>query len=329
MVNALGGITVDICRPIVDTVLGTVVPKAGTQVIEGFQALNLVRARDVIGDSESDLARIHRQQVVLSAILRQVTQAGTLLNPGKLDNFLQAFAKNTFTANVKLEDLVTLAGSMGTLDPAHVTFYTLPTVPSTTVSGALDVDTAKAAAVFDDLVNDLPLPGESTAGAATKVTATPVTPAPNKTKAAPSLKLTVSPAKVNLEIYNVTGKANVAGDAQQQLNAVGFNIGDDQLYKPEGQTQSGTTVMYAPANRAAALTVAAAVPGSTLVVTPGLGSTVRLMLGSSYDGTVSAVTLGKQAPASLSTAISTGSSVSTTAPSSTPTPPSPPPPCRR
>ncbi len=75
--------------------------------------------------------------------------------------------------------------------------------------------------------------------------------------------------------------------------------------------------MYAPANRAAALTVAAAVPGSTLVVTPGLGKTVRLMLGSSYDGTISAVTLGDQAPASLSTAISTGSSVSTTAQSST------------
>ena len=316
MVNAFGGITVDVCRPIVDTVLGTVVPTAGSQVIHGVQALNLVRARDVIGDSESDLARIRRQQVVLSAILRQVTQAGTLLNPSKLDNFLQAFAKNTFTANVKLEDLVTLAGSLGSLDPAHVTFYTLPTVPSTTVDGALDVDTAKANVVFDDLVNDLPLPGESTA-AATKATTTVQTPAPTKTKAAPSLKLTVAPAKVNLEIYNVTGQDNVAGEAQQKLNAVGFDISDDQLYKPEGQTQSGTTVMYAPANRAAALTVAAAVPGSTLVVTPGLGKSVRLMLGSAYDGTISAVTLGDLAPASLSTAISTGSSVSTTAQSST------------
>ncbi len=312
MVNALGGITVDICRPIVDTVLGTVMPTAGVQRITGAQAINLVRARDVIGDTESDLARIHRQQVVLSAILRQVTQAGTLLNPSKLDNFLQAFTKNTFTDNVNLEDLVTLAGSLGSLDPAHVTFYTLPTVPSTTISGALDVDTAKASVVLDDLVNDLPLPGESTA-ATTKATTTPQTPAPTTAPAAPSLKLTVSPAKVDLEVYNVTGQANVAGDAQQKLNAVGFDIADSQLYKPDNQDQTGTTVMYAPANRAAALTVAAAVPGSTLVVTPGLGSTVRLMLGSSFDGTVSAVKVGDQAPASLSTAISTGSSVATTA----------------
>ena len=142
------------------------------------------------------------------------------------------------------------------------------------------------------------------------------TPAPTKTKAAPSLKLTVAPAKVNLEIYNVTGQDNVAGEAQQKLNAVGFHISDDQLYKPEGQTQSGTTVMYAHQPGRGA-DVAAAVPGSTLVVTPGLGKTVRLMLGSAYDGTISAVTLGDQAPASLSTAISTGSSVSTTAQSST------------
>ncbi len=294
MVNALGGITVDVCRPIVDTVLGTVVAHGGVQKIAGAQAIQLVRARDVIGDTESDLARIRRQQVVLSAILRQVTKAGTLLNPARLDHFLQAFVKNTFTNNVKLEDLVTLAGSLGSLDPAHVTFYTLPTVPSKTVSGALDVDRSKANVVFDDLVNDLPLPGQSTTAATTAVT-TPTAPVPAK-KATPSLKLTVDPSKVDLEVYNVSGQTNVATATQQKLNAVGFDVGDDKLFKPTGSVQTGTTVMYAPANRAAALTVASAVPGSTLVVRPGLGSTVRLMLGSSFTGSVSAVTVGRFGP---------------------------------
>jgi hypothetical protein len=133
-------------------------------------------------------------------------------------------------------------------------------------------------------------------------------------KATPSLKLTVDPSKVDLEVYNVSGQANVATAAQQKLNAVGFDVGDDKLFKPTGAPQTGTTVMYAPANRAAALTVAAAVPGSTLVVRPGLGSTVRLMLGSSFTGAISAVTLGASVPASLANAISTGSSISTTAP---------------
>ena len=304
MVGALGGVTVNICKPIFDTVLGNVAPTAGVQVVQGQQALNLVRARHVVGETESDLARIRRQQVVLSAILRQVNQAGTLLNPGKLDGFLQAFSKNTFTQNVKLTDLVTLAGSLGTLDPAHVTFYTLPTLPRD--DGALDVDKAKAAPVFDDLVNDLPLPGEVTTTKPKPGTTVP-------TPASTSLKLTVAPSKVALQLYNLSGRDNVAAMAQQELNAAGFSIDDDQLFTAS-RTQAATIVQYAPTNRAAALTVAAAVPGSTLLVTPGLGTTVRLQLGSSFAGVVRTVAVGQQAPASLSTAVSTGASV---APSTT------------
>lgn len=316
MVDALNGITVNVCRPVIDSVLGTVVAKGGTQVIGGAQAISLVRARHVQGDTESDLARIRRQQVVLSAILRQVTQAGTLLNPGKLDSFLQAFTQNTFTNNVRLDDLATLAGSLGNLDPAHVTFYTLPTVPSTRIEGALDPDGAKAPAIFDDLVNDLPLPGEVKPTATAKAKSTLTTPAPTKSTA-PGLKLTVDPARIALEIYNVAGEANVAGNAQRALNAVGFKVGDDDLYKPQDQTEIGTTVHYAPENRAAALTVASAIRGSNLVVTPGLGTTVRLYLGVTYQGAVSRVKVGDTAPASLRTAVSTGSSVATTRASST------------
>ena len=160
MVDALGGITVDICKPIVDAELQTVAPSAGVQVIHGDEALSLVRARKVIGDQQSDLARIHRQQVVLSAILRQVSSAGTLLNPAKLDNFLQAFTKNTFNANIKLNDLVTLADSLGDLNPDRVTFYTLPTVPDGDDPDALTLDKTKGPAVFAALRTDARLPGE-------------------------------------------------------------------------------------------------------------------------------------------------------------------------
>ncbi len=163
MVDALGGITVNVCGPIVDRELQTVVAAGGVQTIGGEQALNLVRARNVIGDTDSDLARIRRQQIVLSSILQQVTSAGTLFNPSTLDAFLQAFVQNTFTDNVTIDDLVTLAQSFGTLDPSRVTFFTLPTTPSTSDDGALDVDQSKAPAIFDALINDRPLPGEPAA----------------------------------------------------------------------------------------------------------------------------------------------------------------------
>ena len=83
MVDAVGGVQVNICQPIIDTELGTVIPTVGQQVITGDTALNLVRARQVHGDPTGDLGRIRRQQIVLSALLREVTSAGTLLSPAK------------------------------------------------------------------------------------------------------------------------------------------------------------------------------------------------------------------------------------------------------
>ena len=166
--------------------------QGGVQAIGGQQALNLVRARKVQGDTDSDLARIRRQQIVLSSILQQVTSAGTLLNPAKLDAFLQAFVQNTFTDNVTIDDLVTLAQSFGTLDPSRVTFFTLPTVPSSSDPDALDVDEDKAQAVFDALVNDQPLPGEP---AATETPSTPVTSAPSTAQSAADSAVTSTPAR--------------------------------------------------------------------------------------------------------------------------------------
>ena len=76
------------------------------------------------------------------------------------------------------------------------------------------------------------------------------------------------------------------------LNDLGFAITEDDLLADDEQTQTGITVEYDPANLAAALTVAAAVPGAILLPTDGLGTQVRLLLGESYDGTVQAVSAG-------------------------------------
>jgi LCP family protein required for cell wall assembly len=304
MVDALGGITVNVCRPIVDGQLGTVVPDGGVQTIQGVQALNLVRARKVEGDTDSDLARIRRQQIVLSAILQQVTSAGTLLNPAKLDAFLQAFVQNTFTDNVTIDDLVTLAQSMGNLDPSRVTFYTLPTVPSESDPDALDPDEDAAQAVFRALLNDQPLPGEEGAGTASS---TPVAPPPATEATAGGLATgtTVDPASIDLTIVNVTGRTGVAGQAMDELNAVGFEVTDDDLLARPEEVQSGVTIEYDPSHLDEALTVAAAVPGATVVPIAGLGSSITLLLGEDYDGTVTEVSGGAGATATVGSATAT------------------------
>jgi hypothetical protein len=99
---------------------------------------------------------------------------------------------------------------------------------------------------------------------------------------------------------NVSGRNGVATEAMGQLNDIGFAVTEDQLLAPQEQEQSGVTVEYDPSSLAEALTVAAAVPGATLIPTAGLGSQVRLLLGESYDGTVKAVSSGVKATGTLS-----------------------------
>ncbi len=304
MVDALGGVTVNVCGRIDDAELGVVVADGGVQKIKGDQALSLVRARKVKGDTDSDLARIRRQQIVLSAILQQVTSAGTLLNPVTLDAFLQAFVTNTFTDNVSIDDLVALAQSFGSLDPSRVTFFTLPTVPSASNPDALDVDETKAPAVFDALTNDRRLPGEPSTAETPAASASPTESSPATSTApisTPDSATTVDPASVDLTVVNVSGRSGVATEAMALLNDTGFVVTDADLQAPDGDVRPEVTVEYDPKNLAAALTVAATVEGAELVPTDGLGKKVRLLLGEAWDGTISPVTAGSEVTGTVAT----------------------------
>jgi LCP family protein required for cell wall assembly len=287
MVDALGGISVNVCGPIVDAELQTVVADGGVQTIQGDQALSLVRARKVIGDTDSDLARIRRQQVVLSAILQQVTSAGTLLNPSRLDGFLQAFVNNTFTANVSIDDLVTLAQSFGNLDPSTVTFYTLPTVPDPSDADALELDAPKANAVFAALRNDERLPGEEPDPAPSTTSVTPAPPSdPATSAAAPPLvvpaTVTVDPAALALRVVNATGRSGAATRTMEALLERGFALSDTDL--ATAPTAAGAAVVQFPADRLAdAVTVAAALPGATLQEVDDPAAAVTLVLGTEFQ----------------------------------------------
>jgi LCP family protein required for cell wall assembly len=298
MVDALGGVTVNACGPVVDETLQTILPNGGVQTITGAQALNLARARKVIGDPSSDLSRIHRQQLILSAILREVKSAGTLLDPGKLAAFVDAFTRNTSTGNVTFQSLMDLAESIGNLDPALVNFYTMPTVPDPqgTERGSMFIDEAAAAPLLTALRNDTPIPSPES---------TPV-PTPAPTTPAEVDTLTVEPAAVDLQIVNAADVAGLATRAADALAASGFLVTEDDLDTDE-QTRSGVTVRYAPGNEAAALTVAAAVPGAVLEAGDGLGSQVFLRLGSGWDESVTAVAVGDPIDDALLAQIPAGS----------------------
>jgi hypothetical protein len=181
--------------------------------------------------------------------------------------------------------------------------------------------------IWNALVNDQPLPGEVTAppeplttssaaastGSSSPATSTPpATPTPSlvtrvltrvvtSTPPAPAQQLSVAPSEVNLQVVNVAGRGGVATQAMNALIPLGFTLSEPDLLLIPGDVRDGITVEYSSGNRAAAVTVAAAVPGATLVHTAGLGTQVRLMLGSTFDGTVAPVTVGDPVPSALST----------------------------
>ncbi len=157
IVDAMGGVTMSFDGPVVDNGR-TVIEHGGTQLINGDQALALVRARRVAGDPTGDLGRIGRQQALLTAMLTQATTGGVLGDPARLNSTVQTILDNSMTDNVTVQDLVDLVISLRG-DNGTVNDYTLPTVPDPATDGLRAADTVGG--YLDALVADQPLPAGS------------------------------------------------------------------------------------------------------------------------------------------------------------------------
>ncbi|MFJ1766266.1 LCP family protein [Amycolatopsis sp. NPDC088138] len=158
MVDAVHGVTIHNEIPIDDSVLGKVLLETGDVSISGDQALNFVRARHVKGDPTSDYGRIKRQQEFIGALLKKVMSSDVVLDPGKLSDFITAFAKATFGDNLGVKQMMTLAQSMKGLDPSKISFLTVPTVGIANSRGNEVLVRSKTKALFDALRNNTALP---------------------------------------------------------------------------------------------------------------------------------------------------------------------------
>jgi LCP family protein required for cell wall assembly len=124
MVDALGGIEVKLARPVNDQGSKLKLP-AGRSVVNGEQALAYVRLRNY-GDG-SDLARIGRQQVFMTAMLRKARSA--LTDPGKLRDFLAVASRSVKTDDAL--DLETMTGLATALRGSELDTVTVPVRPAT------------------------------------------------------------------------------------------------------------------------------------------------------------------------------------------------------
>ena len=290
MVDAVGGVQVCTEKPLVDTVLGTVLTQAGPQTINGKQSLNYVRARHVVGDPTSDYGRIQRQQRFLSSLLRASLSSNTLLNVGKLNSLVNAVTASTFGENVGVQQLLEIAQSMPRLDAGRVTFITAPTTgEANSVGNEVLLDGANAA-LFQAIRAGRPLPGEAAAAA---------TPTPTTAEPPPALRA-LAPSEVAFVVRNATATKGLANQVAAGLAGYGFRAKGTNNYTG---SVPGTVVRYSAGAEAAAETLASSLPGATLEATTGLGTTVELVLGTGVLGaTTTPAAAGSPLPAIGATA---------------------------
>jgi len=129
IVDALGGLTLCVRTTRHDHDSGDNL-SAGTHAnVTGDQALAFVRDRK--GLPGGDLDRIKDQQYFLAQVLHKVLSAGTLTDPARLNSFLSAVVADvTVDQDFGLSQMTTLGSRLRHLDPAHVTFATLPILSS-------------------------------------------------------------------------------------------------------------------------------------------------------------------------------------------------------
>ena len=163
IVDALGG--VDVCTKVdIDDPKSHLVLSAGVHTLNGIEALKYVRTRDF--DGRGDIGRMARQQQFMSAVMRKATSSGTLLNPFKLKNFINAsLASVKLDSGLAPDDLLTLAKQMKNLTSGNVRTLTVPlSNPNGRYDGLSVViwDELLSADLWTRVRDDLPLVDEVT-----------------------------------------------------------------------------------------------------------------------------------------------------------------------
>ncbi len=254
--KAVGGVDVCLKRATKDQNSGADF-QAGPQRVAGADALAFVRQRD--GLPGTDLARVRRQQVFLAGLARQVLSAGTLTDPGKLSDLIEAVKRS-----VVLDDswnLLDFVGQMRGVSGGGIQFATIPVV---NVDYRYDSANPRATAVQVD-------PAAVKAFAASLIgTAAPTAP-PTSTPA----------TAVTVDVSNASSKEGLAARVAGVLREKGFTA------SPAGNTASRRTslVRFGPGLAGRGAEVAKALGGLTTQQAASVpAGHIEVVLGTVYAG---------------------------------------------
>lgn len=157
MVDAIGGVEMDVEKEIRDNETGAVIP-AGRQKLDGAAALAFVRTRKSDATPRSDLDRVVNQRKFIGAFAGELASPQTLLNPLHLFPLIGAIPDAlTVDTNDHLHHVASFGWSMRGISSNSVTTGTV----QVTSGSAEAVDKAKAKRLFDALRNDTPVPDDA------------------------------------------------------------------------------------------------------------------------------------------------------------------------
>jgi LytR_cpsA_psr family/LytR cell envelope-related transcriptional attenuator len=256
---------------------GIDLPK-GVSVIKGQQALAFVRQRH--GLPHGDLDRIKRQQYFLKSAFAKITSGGTLLNPFKMRDLLNAVGRSLLVDPTL--DLLSLARQFQSLTSGRIAFETIPN------NGPQ--------LIYPD--------GVATAIVAVNTKAIPAFIAQLDGKSDHALQ-TAAPAtrsSVTMDVLNGTDVPRLAGHNAAELRADGFHV--DTVDSVDATAH--TTVEYPPGKEAQARAVLAVVPHARTLATAQV-KRVTLILGkdgrvvSGVPGQPKGATSAAPAPSAAST----------------------------
>ena len=171
MVDALGGVEVCVPEEVHDTV-GHIDLPAGTYNVTGARALDYVRVRHAISDN-GDIGRMKRQQTFLAAMSNKAVSAGTLINPPRLYNFLDAATKSLTTDFDSLKDLFGLGRQLKGIGLENIKFLTVPFEAYAPDPNRLQLNQPEADNLWSKLRNDESLTKSQNEGVTTAKSATP------------------------------------------------------------------------------------------------------------------------------------------------------------
>ncbi|MDP9851873.1 LCP family protein [Corynebacterium lowii] len=151
LTDAVGGVDVCLNEAVNDEFSGANF-HAGTQTLDGHQALAFVRQRH--GLPRGDLDRVVRQQAFMASMVNKVLSAGTLTNPSRLGDMSQAVERSVVLDENM--DIMSFATQLSNLAGGNVVFNTIPV---TSIDGTGDygesivtVDTAQVHEYMDSLL---------------------------------------------------------------------------------------------------------------------------------------------------------------------------------